>query len=287
MTIFWALLTAFAFGVADTTTRLGIRTATPFTGAIVNSVAMSLTLGAVVWARGLGPGALWPAVGWYGLAGAAALAPGRLLYYVSVQRIGVSRASVLISTTPFAGILLAVAFLGERPTWHIPVGTAFIVAGVVGLLTGRSAIRIPLAGALFGFTPALFFALVHVFMRLGMQSLPDPLLGTTVSAVTAMVALLAGQGLIPRQSRWGADRRGVWVLALAGVCLGIAFLLLYKTLSLGPVSFVTPLTYTAPLFTISISRIFLQELEHVTWRLALGALVVSLGAALVSLSRGG
>ncbi|MFQ5913081.1 MAG: DMT family transporter [Nitrospinota bacterium] len=287
MTLLWAVLCGFLFGLGDIITRLGVRTATPYTGAFTNSIAMSVSLGIFVLARGVGSANLWPAVGWFALAGAAGLAPGRLLYYMSVQRIGVSRASVLNSLTPFIGILMAVGFLGERPTWLILLGTVFIVGGIIGLVTDRQASRIPLTIALYGITPTFFFSLIPIFMRLGMQSLPDPILGTSVSFLAAILALLAGQFLLPRKSRWAADRRAIWIFLLAGICLGSAFITFYKALTIGTVSFVMPLVYTSPLFAILISRLLLQKLEQVTWRLAAGAVAVFLGVLLVSMSRGG
>ena len=40
MTVFWALLSGFCFGAADIFTRMGVRTATPYTGAIFNSISI-------------------------------------------------------------------------------------------------------------------------------------------------------------------------------------------------------------------------------------------------------
>jgi drug/metabolite transporter (DMT)-like permease len=286
MTIYWAVLSGFCYGLSDTFTRLGVRYASPYVGAILNSISMALTLAVVVWIRGGVQGDLWPAVGWFFLVGAAGLGPGRLLFYISIQRLGVSRAAVLNSITPFVGILIAVIFLGERPTWHILLGALFIVGGVVGLLTDRAVAGIPLKAASFGISAAIVFSLIPVFMRLGMQSLPDPLFASAVSAAAAMIVLFAGYGVIPRKSRWQVEPRAVWFFLTAGVGYGMAFITFYKALTSGTVSFVTPLIYTSPLFAILISRVFIQKLEQVTWRLALGALAVFAGVVVISLSRG-
>ncbi len=286
MTVFWALLSGVCFGSADILTRLGVRTATPYTGAVFNSISMVTALGIVIGIRGIGPGELWPAVGWFFLVGVAGLAPGRLLYYFSLRRLGVSRAAVLNSVTPFLVILIGVTFLGERPTWHIPVGAVFIFGGVFGLLADRSATRISPAAAFFGLIPAVFFALIPVFMRLGIRILPDPLFGTAISSGAALIALLSGAFLIPRDSRWGGDKVGIGFFLLAGLGYASGFITLYKALSLGTVSFVTPLFYTSPLVSIVISRALIQKLEQVTWRLAAGAGIVFIGVVLVSMSGG-
>jgi drug/metabolite transporter (DMT)-like permease len=248
---------------------------------------MVAALGAAVWIRGMPSGELWPATGWFFLVGMAGLGPGRLLYYFSIRRLGVSRAAVLNSVTPFMGILLGVVFLGERPTWHVPAGALFIVGGVVGLLADRSATRISPIAAFYGFIPTVFFALIPIFMRVGIRTLPDPVFGTLISALAALLILLLGMFTVPRKSRWGGDLRGIGFFLLAGLGYASAFLTFYKALSLGTVSIVLPVIYTSPLFSVIIARVMLQKLEQVTWRLAVGAVIVFIGVVLVSLSRAG
>ena len=62
---------------------------------------------------------------------------GRTLNYASVRRIGAARAAPLFSSSPLWSIVLAVAFLGERPNVMIIAGTVAIVAGVVLIVTER------------------------------------------------------------------------------------------------------------------------------------------------------
>ena len=62
---------------------------------------------------------------------------GRTLNYASVRRIGAARAAPLFSSSPLWSVILAVAFLGERPNVMIIAGTVAIVAGVVLIMTER------------------------------------------------------------------------------------------------------------------------------------------------------
>ena len=62
---------------------------------------------------------------------------GRTLNYASVRRIGAARAAPLFSSSPLWSVVLAVAFLGERPNVMIIAGTVAIVAGVVLIVTER------------------------------------------------------------------------------------------------------------------------------------------------------
>ena len=287
MIVFWALLSGFSFGLADVLTRLGVRSGTPHTGAIVSSVGTLLPLIFVLWIRGIEPGPLWPAVGWFCLTGIAGLAPGKLFYYTSIRRLGVSRAAVLNSVAPFFGILIGVTLLGETPKWHIPLGALFIFGGVVALMADRSATRVPPSDALFGFIPAIFFTLMPVFMRLGIQNLPDVMFGSVILTGSALAALVLYKLVVPRTSRLEFDRRALWMFFLAGLAYAAAYLTYYQALSDHSVSFVMPLVYTSPFFSILISRLFVQNLEQVIRWLILGAIAVFIGVVLVSISRVG
>ena len=184
-------------------TRLGLRNGTPFTGAIINSGASLIFFAVIVSAQGVQAGPLWPAMGGFLLTGAAAIGPGRLLFYYSIRRIGVSRASVLVIVTPLISMLTAVALLGERPSWRVVLGAVIIVGGLLSVVTDRGGIRIDRRAVLLGLLPTLFLSLTPFFIRLGMQSLPDPSLGSLLSSVGALILLLTSQKAVPREDRWG------------------------------------------------------------------------------------
>ncbi|MFQ5693719.1 MAG: DMT family transporter [Nitrospinota bacterium] len=287
MAIFWALFCGFSFGLGDTLTRLGVRSGTPFTGAVIISFTISLAFLFPAFGRLTGAELRWPAMAWFLLTGIAATGPGRILYYFSVRRIGVSRASILASFTPLAGMLIAVVFLGERPSAYVVIGAFLVVGGILGVITDRSGVRILPLAALLGLLPTLFFSLTPVFIRLGMQSLPDAILGTFVSSLGALAFVLSVQKVIPPGDRWSADRRAFLLFLGSGVCYTSAFFAFYKALGMETVSFVVPLVYTSPFFSISISRILFQHLERISWRLVAGAVAVFLGVVFVTLSRGG
>jgi drug/metabolite transporter (DMT)-like permease len=285
--LLWGLLAGASFGVGDFSIRMGVRDGTPFTGAIIISATVIAVSGVAAGIHGLTAGPLWPAVGWFLLMGLAASGPGRIFFFYSLRRIGVSRATALILITPLFSLLYAVVFLGERPSWHIVLGLLFVISGVGAVVTDRSGFRMSPKAVLLGMTPALFLGGTLVFSRLGMQSLPDPTLGTIVTSVGSLLFLLGAQPLIPKQERWGTKRRGVAWFGLGGLCYCAAFFGYHTALGAGPVSFVAPLTFTSSLFSILVARLFAQELERVTWRLGVGAFTVFIGVYLVSLSKGG
>ncbi len=287
MAIFWAISCGFAFGFGDILTRLAVRSATPFTGAVISCSVMVLFLLFPVLSQDPGGRPLWPGIGWFLALGVVSTAPGRILFYFSLRRIGVSRASILVTISPLVSMVFAVAFLGERPTGWVVLGAILIVVGLLGLTIDKTSIRITPSVALLGLLPTVFFSIMPLFMRMGMRSLPNPVLGTFLAAVGALAALLAGQGFLPRADRWGVNRRAFGLLTAAGLCYTAAFFTFYEALGSETVSFVTPLVFTSPLFAMLISRLFFQDLEQVTWKLAAGGVVVFLGVVAISLSRGG
>ena len=284
LALFWALLTAMTFGVGDFFIRLGVRNGTPLTGAVVNSGTVLVFFLILGWVLGWREGPIWPAAGWFFLMGAAASGPGRVTFYYSMRRIGVSRATVLITIGPLLSLLFAVAFLGERPSWHAVLGAVTVVVGLASVVSDPAGIRLTPRVTLLGLIPAFFLALTAVFSRLGMQSLPDPIMGSGVSSLGAVLFLLSSQTALPREDRWHAERRGFLYFLGGGFCYCAALYSYHEALGTGSVSFVAPLSFTSPLFSILVARMFAQELEQVTWRLALGAAIVFVGIYLVSIS---
>jgi drug/metabolite transporter (DMT)-like permease len=286
MGLFWGILCGFAFGIGDLFTRLGVRNGTPFTGAVVNSTTIFVFFGALVLIGGMAAGSLWPASAWFLLMGIAATGPARILFYNSIRRIGVSRASVFLAITPLVSMLYAILFLGERPSWHLILGSFFVVGGILGVVTDRSGIKVAPRAALLALLPTLFMGLTLIFIRLGMKTLPDPNYGSFLSAFGALAFTLAVQKAIPREDRWEATGPARKNFLIAGLFYCLAFFTYHKALGVATVSFVGPLVYISPLVTILIARLFLQRLEKITWRLAVGAASVFIGVILVSISRG-
>ena len=58
---------------------------------------------------------------------------------------------------------------------------------------------------------------------------------------------------------------------------------LYYALSFGEVIVVIPVTSTSPFFALTLSAIFLRDIEKVTLKIVLGACLIVIGVALVTL----
>ena len=253
---------------------------------VVDSVlywaALLLRQGTDVFA-GLTPFAL----GLFVAAGLFGTAAGRVAVFMGVERVGASINSAAISTRPLFAGLLAIAFLGERVT--LPT-----VAGVVVLAVGLAVLSLGRGGDLSGWkrrhlayplAAALLFAAGNVARRYGLQFTDVTVLeAVTVNETAALVALGAfalaarGRGVFER------PRSTYLYFAGSGTITAVALLSLFTALSLpaGRVVVVDPLAASAPLFTAVFAYFLLDDLERVTASVAGGALLVVVGAALVT-----
>lgn len=64
--------------------------------------------------------------------------------------------------------------------------------------------------------------------------------------------------------------------------MSVAWLSLFTALGLGRAVVVSPLKQTIPLFVLVLGAVFIRDLERVTRKLAAGASLVVLGAAVLS-----
>jgi DME family drug/metabolite transporter len=55
---------------------------------------------------------------------------GSVLFVQAVELLGPSRAAIITSTSPLFALPLSLVFLGERPTWLVPIGTVLAVVGI-------------------------------------------------------------------------------------------------------------------------------------------------------------
>lgn len=216
------------------------------------------------------------------VAGLAAPGLARLVLFAGIDRVGVSRSSALVSTAPLLAIALAVLFLGEQPSAGLLLGAAAVVGG--GALLSlrhreeRAWRRLDLALPVLA---AAGFALRDTVSRAGLVEFPHPLVAAGV-ATAASLAVMGTLGMTQRGTgRLRLDRAAVAPLLLAGLCEGLAYLTMWRALTVASVSLVSPLIHTQPIFTIALAAVFLRDLERVTWRIVLaGALIVG-GVALV------
>jgi uncharacterized membrane protein len=275
-----ALTAALGFGVAAVFLRRGLQSASALAAAVVSVTVTAVFIWVLVLAT-VPLERLWTwKVAPFLLAGFVAPGLARLGLFTGVARIGVARSSSLAAATPLFAILLAVPFLGERPTSLLLMGAACVVTGGALLAhrarEDRSWRR---RDMVFPLLAALGFAVRDDLSRWGLRDYADPLAAAAAATVTSVVVMWLLALLRPKHMRLAARGLG-WVVA-SGLAEGIAYLTMWKALAQGEVSVVSPLVNSHPIFAVTLAALFLRDVETVTWRIALAAALVVAGVALI------
>jgi len=209
---------------------------------------------------------------------------------VSQKRIGASRTSPLIGTTPLFAAVIASFTLGEFPDVYSWIGIVLMVVGVY-VVSRRSSpdatsASMLLRGSMFGLAAALCWAISPVFTREGLKGLSSPLLGVTIG----MLASAIGYGvlLLWRRSqgyRSTSSNEAFVFKIVAGVLVGLSTWWRWIALDLAPVAEVLALSLVSvPLVIVLSPLVSGKQLEQVTAMLWIGAALIVGGALVLILS---
>jgi drug/metabolite transporter (DMT)-like permease len=278
-----ALLSSAFLGTAVVLANVGLRYLHPARGALVS--IPSTTLAYWLLAPFLLHGHGWNATALAIFAAVGVVFPAvvTLLNFASNRIAGPTVAGTVSSTTPLFAVLAAIIVLGEPLTLAAAAGTAAIVLGVIAF-AGQSengvrrwaawAILLPLAGA-------AIRGGAQAAVKGGLALWPEPfvavLVGYTVSCATIFAA---SRALVPEDAA-PLNRRGVLWFMSVGACNGAGILAMYAALARSPVSVVSPLVATYPLFTLALSARFLRE-EKFGARVLLGVALTVAGVVVLA-----
>ena len=209
---------------------------------------------------------------------------GRMFMFLGIHNLGVSRAMPLMATNPLFTAVLAYSILGERPGPYIWAGTFLVVAGCVAITMkgktepgwNRRAIWLPLA-AVAG------FSISNIFRKAGMEAVPSPILGITLTSLTGLIFLLLSMRFMPAGHRPNLKWGKVWTFyGVCGLINSFAFLSHFAAIRYGDLTVISPLSATAPFFALTLSLFFLRDLERVTAWIVSGTVFVVAGGALIA-----
>jgi DME family drug/metabolite transporter len=207
----------------------------------------------------------------------------RILYYIGITRIGVSRAGPLRGAEPLLSVSLAILFLHERPNTFVYWGVALIMASV-WLVLWRHGGEAPwkVFDFLFPLGAAFCGAVSQNLRKSGLLILPDPYAGAAISASTSLVIFLLFLGVTGKIRLARPRRESLPFFGSAALVSTSAQILNFAALNGGEVSAMVPLLNTTPLFTVLFSALFLRDVETVTLRVILGALLMVAGVIVIT-----
>ena len=223
----------------------------------------------------------------FAVAGLFGTAMARILVFVGVQRVGASINSAGISTRPLFATLLALGFLGEPLGPLTGVGIVVLVGGLMLLTYSKGG---DVSGwrprdVLFPVSAAAVFGAGNVLRRYGFgDTTATALQAVTINETAAFVALAAYALATRGTDVLDAPRESYRYFTGSGLVTAIALLSFFTALSMeaGRVAIVDSLAATAPLFTTVFAAVLLRDVERVTRGVVAGALLVVVGAVLVT-----
>lgn len=273
-----ALTSALGFGVAGVLLKRGLQHARPLAAAVV-SVSVTTVF---IWVLAALTVELALVLTWkvlpFVLAGLVAPGLGRLSFFVGIDRVGVARATSINSTAPLYSVTLAMLFLGERPSPPLLIGVAAIVVG--GALLSyrhRTDLTWRRRDMIFPVLAALSFAVRDNISRWGLQDYAEPLIAAAVAAATSLCVMWLVTALCAPADTLKMPRRGLVFVAASGLSEGVAYLSMWRALSLAHVSVVSPLVNAHSIFAVALAALFLRDLERVTWRMGIAAVLIVAG----------
>jgi len=207
----------------------------------------------------------------------------RILYYMGITRIGVSRAGPLRGSEPLLSVILAVIFLHEDPNAFVYGGTLLIIAGIWLILWRRSGeARWNVFDIIFPLGAALCGAVSQNLRRAGLLLLHDPYVGAAIGTSTSLVIIATFLLATGKLHLARPDRQSLPFFGSAAVISAGAQIMNFAALSKGEVSVMVPLFNTTPLFAVLFSAMFLRDVEKVNLRVVLGALLMVGGVATIA-----
>ncbi len=274
---------ALLFGAMTVAMRFALqRSPDPRYGAVV-TVATAFAVSLVALAFELPNGSRLHGLDVFALAGALAPGTTQVLFTFAVRDAGPARASAVTATAPLAAVAIALVFLGEPLKVPLLLGALLVVAGGVMLVAERDRPdHFRLVGMGFGLAAAFLIAGRDNLVRWAAH-------GTRVAPLVGNATALA-VGLTLAVAYWLATRQGrrppfPWPFVAVGVLFGLSYLCLYEAYYHGKVTVVSPIVATEALWAVGLSALLIQRTELVGRRLAVGALLVVAGGALIGAFR--
>lgn len=293
----WALAAGAGFGLFQALNRRAVHGMDVYMATFIQlviSVVVLVILSLITEDSGLLLKAPIGAILSFAAAGFFHFLIGWTLLNASQKKIGAARTSPLIGTTPLFGTIIAAFTLREFPRPIELVGIGLIVMGAyyVSRESGNSAetkgVPFTVAEILkvswLGLGAALFWAISPIFIRIGLQDLPSPLLGVTVGVTASAVGY--GAVLLWNRKSWAGVpiTSDAWTFKVAaGLLVGLSTWMRWVALDLAPVAVVLALSMiSVPLVVLLSPFISGKHLERVTAMLWMGTGLILSGALLLT-----
>lgn len=275
-----SLITALSNAISSVLVSRGMRNSNPSSASLISTFIQGAILTGLLMINF--PEINMSALFFFAVSGVLALGLGRLLYFVSVERLGVAVSSAIIGINPLITTVLVLVFLGEEVVVTTFIGAVLVVAGIF-LLSGTERGSIRRKSIIIPFLSALSYALSNVVQKVGLNTQPDPLLGAQVGAAAGVLSFLLYLATAGKLKEITADRSALGFYSAAGLSSSVGWVTMMRAMQMGTVSVVTTIVFSYPLFSLLLSWLFLRGQEDLGWRVIAGCLIIVMGISLVTL----
>jgi drug/metabolite transporter (DMT)-like permease len=208
-----------------------------------------------------------------------------LLWFRGIDRVGASVSNVVFYSQPLFAVLLAAVILGEQVTPSVAIGVVLVVGGI-GLLSLSGDQKVgswQTSALIFPLAAAILAAGGTVVNRFGFSISAVTPLEAAIINLTSALPLMIGYVLVTRRGTLTGISRSDLYFVASGLANAAALFAMFAALETGPVILVAPVVGTSPLFTTLFAAIVLRDVERVTRRTVVSAILTVMGVTVVSL----
>jgi len=294
----WAIAAGAGFGIFQALNRRAVHGMDAYLSTFFQLLISGVVLGAAtVFTIDLSLVKSMSAQAWFNfsMAGFFHFFVGWTLLNSSQKRIGASRTSPLIGTTPLFGAMVGFVYFGEVLSISSWIGIFLIITGVY-LVTrpgekhnGDS--QTPQEESswrayMFGIGAAMAWSISPIFIRKGLAEVPFPVLGVTIGMLASAIGYIVPLYLRRKQNVFGEITKDALAFkVIAATLVGFSTWARWNALELTAVATVLAITMiSTPLVLIISPMVMGKQLEKITVPLVTGASLVLLGALILVLT---
>jgi drug/metabolite transporter (DMT)-like permease len=111
----------------------------------------------------------------------------------------------------------------------------------------------------------------------------EPLFFSALMGTVSLVGFVIYLAVSPRSQRLVWNRQAFWPFIGTGLFETLSILLIITAISMGPVVVVAPIAASYPVWSLIEARVFLRDLEPMSWRVVLGIVSVVCGNVAIHL----
>jgi drug/metabolite transporter (DMT)-like permease len=276
-----SLIAAFSFGLNAVLVRKAMRHTTPAT-ATVSVAAVQVLILSTLLAFDT-PTFNWEAIGYFVAAGFLAAILGRTFNYMSIDKLGVPISTALTGTNPLWAMVLGVVFLGEEVTFSTISGSILVVVGVALISGGGKKDKLNIRALGIPLASAFFYAASSAVRKVGLNILPESILGAVVGALTGLIAYPILMRILGRSGEFNFNREALPFLVGGGIATSVAWISMFMATQQGTVGVVSAIIGANPLFGLVLSAILIKDGEKITPQVLIGCLTIVAAVIFITL----